>query len=77
MRRSRQIDAKNESAQHRLRTVAERDFARARNLYEPVSDFGAVSASLERIDRDLDAEKAWEEQQTALHKKMAMKRHRR
>jgi hypothetical protein len=63
-------------ARRRLRLLAERDFGRARNLYEPVLGFAGVSENLQRIDRDLDAEKQWERRQAAarVHKKPVRRR---
>lgn len=77
LKRSRQPGAKDDNARRRLRMLAQRDFERARNLYEPVSDFDGVNDSLQRIDRDLDAEKDWERTQAArLHKKAPVRRRR-
>ena len=63
LKRSRANGAKDANARRRLRLLAQRDFERARNLYEPVVDYAGVNDSLQRIDSDLDAEKQWERQQ--------------
>ena len=77
LQRSWQTGKLDENVRRRLRMLAARDFERARGLYEPVSDYAGVNASLERIDHDLDAEKDWEARQAArAHKKPPPKRHR-
>ena len=69
-------EAVHKNARRRLRLQALRDFQRARNLYEPVSDFAGVNESLRRIDRDLDAERQWERRQAMarLHRKAPVRR---
>lgn len=78
LKRARQPGANDDNARRRLRLLAVRDFERARGLYEPVSDFDGVNDSLQRIDRDLDAEKEWEQRQAAArqHKKAPVRRRR-
>jgi hypothetical protein len=76
LKRARQLGKTDGKARRRLRLLAERDFHRARSLYEPVSDFAGVNENLQRIDRDLDAEREWERRQAAAraHKKPVRRR---
>jgi eukaryotic-like serine/threonine-protein kinase len=49
--------AGDKAATPRYFTLSERDFARARSLYEPIAGFSNVDQSLDRLDHDEDLEK--------------------
>jgi hypothetical protein len=49
---ARQYGTKNRAAEERYLRLAERDFDRARQLYEPIEGFSNVSVALRQVDDD-------------------------
>ncbi len=49
---ARRFDPKNSAAEKRYLRLAERDFDRARQLYEPIEGFSNVSLALRQVDDD-------------------------
>jgi hypothetical protein len=63
---ARKSGAKNHTAEERYLRLAQRDFDRARQLYEPIEGYSNVSAALRQVDDD---DRARQELADALHQK--------
>ena len=66
LNQARNSGLKNRAAEARFLRLAQRDFDRARQLYEPIEGFSNVSAALRQVDDD---DRARQELADALHQK--------
>jgi hypothetical protein len=66
LNQARNSGAKNRTAETRYLRLAQRDFDRARQLYEPIEGFSNVSVALRQVD---DSDRVRQDLADALHKK--------
>jgi hypothetical protein len=66
LEQARKSGGNNRAAEERYLRLAQRDFDRARQLYEPIEGFSNVSVALRQVDDD---DRARQEMSDALNKK--------